>query len=92
MTIEMTGEVPYDEVERRVREALGRHYKVTRQSDSVIKVRRFPFFENINVTWEGDRTTLQPVPGSVWIMQGINALTIHQPVRSSLSRSLAKSS
>jgi len=92
MAIEMAGEVPFDEVERRVREALGRHYKVTRKSDSVIKVQRFPFVtENVQVKWQGDKTTLQPAPGGVWIVQGINALSIHQRVRRALSRVLVES-
>jgi len=91
MTIEIAGEIPFDEVERRVREALGRHYKVKPKSDSVITIRRFLFVENVHVQWHGDRTTLQPIPGGVWIAQGINALAIHQRVRHALSRALVES-
>jgi hypothetical protein len=90
MVIEMSGEVPFDEVQQRVSEALGRHYKVTKKSDSVIRVRRFPFSERLTVKWHGDRTTLQPAPGSVWILQGFNALSIHQRVSHTLSRAFAE--
>jgi hypothetical protein len=91
MASEMTGEIPLEEVQQRVHEALGRHYKVTAKSDSVIKVQRFPFVtENIHVKWQGDRTTLQPAPGGVWFVQGINALSIHQRVRHLLSRAFVE--
>jgi hypothetical protein len=92
MQIEMTGEVPFEEVERRVGDALGPHYKVMRKSDSVIKVRRFPMVtENIRVRWQDDRTTLRALPGGVWIFSAINALSIHRRVRRSLSRVLVES-
>ena len=96
MKIEMTGEISFEEVfeevQQRVHDALGPKYKVTRKSDSVIKVKRFPLVtENIHVTWPDKGTSLQAVPGGVWIFAGINALSIHQRVRHVLSRVVVES-
>jgi hypothetical protein len=46
----------------------------------------------VNVTWEEDGTTLQAAPDEVWILQGINALTIYPKVRHALSRTFAPAS
>ena len=90
MVIELNGEVSFDEVEKRVRAALGRNYKVTKEGDCVIRVRRFPFSERVIVKWHDDRTTLQPAPGSVLMLQGINAVAIHQRVTHTLSRAFVE--
>jgi hypothetical protein len=92
MAIEMSGEIPFEEVLRRVSDVLGGHYQVTMKSDSVIKIRRFPLVtENVHVKWHGDRTALQPAPGGVWIIQGVNALAIHPRVRRALTQAFVMS-
>ncbi len=47
--------------------------------------------ENVHVKWQGDRTTLQPAPGGAWIIQGINAISIHPQIRRALSRAFVTS-
>ena len=92
MAIEIRGELPLEEVQRRVIAALGHHYEVTTKSDSVIKIRRVPLVtENVHVKWQGDRTTLQPAPGGAWIIQGINVISIHPRIRRALSRAFVAS-
>ena len=89
-TTEVTGEIPLDELQHILSDALGRGYKVTATSDSTLKIRRAPLVTaKIHVRWHGDRTTLQATPGEVWILQGINALTIYPKVRHTLSRAFA---
>lgn len=86
-TTEVKGEIPLDELQHILSDALGRGYKVTAASDSTLKIRRAPLVTaKIHVKWHGDRTTLQAAPGEVWILQGINALTIYPKVRHALSR------
>ena len=89
-TTEVSGEIPLEEIQRTLREALGRGYQVTATSDSTLKVRLIPpMTAKVNVTWEEDGTTLQAAPGEVWFLQGINALTIYPKVRHTLSRAFA---
>ena len=86
-TTEVQGEIPLDELQRMLSDALGRAYKVTATSDSTLKIRRMPLVTaNIEVKWHGDRTTLQAAPGEVWILQGINALAIYPKLRRTLAR------
>ena len=86
-TTEVRGEIPLDELQHILSDALGRGYKVTATSDSTLKIRRAPLVTaKIHVRWHGDRTTLQAAPGEVWILQGINALTIYPKVRHTLSQ------
>lgn len=86
-TTQVKGEIPLDELQHILSDALGRGYKVTAASDSTLKIRRAPLVTaKIHVMWHGDRTTLRTVPGEVWILQGINALTIYPKVRHALSR------
>lgn len=92
-TTEVRGEIPLDELQHILSDALGRGYTVTATSDSTLKIRRAPLVTaTIHVTWHGDRTTLQAAPGEVWILQGINALTIYPKVRHTLSRAFAPAS
>ena len=87
---EVSGEIPLEEIQRTLSEALGRGYRVTATSDSTLKIRRMPLMTaRVNVKWQGDRTTLQTAPGEVWILQGINALTIYPKIRHTLSRAFA---
>lgn len=66
---------------------------MTATSDSTLKIRRMPLMTaKVNVKWNGDRTTLQPAPGEVWILQGINALTIYPKLHHTLSRAFAPAS
>ena len=89
-TTEVSGEIPLEQIQRTLSKALGRAYQVTATSDSTLKVRRMPLMTaKVGVTWHGDRTTLQATPGEVWILQGINALTIYPKVRHTLSRAFA---
>jgi len=89
-TTEINGEIPLDEIQRTLSEALGRGYQVTATSDSTLKIRRAPLMTaRVNVKWHGDRTTLQTAPGEAWILQGINALTIYPRVRHTLSQAFA---
>ncbi len=46
----------------------------------------------VKVKWDGDRTILQAAPGEVWILQGINALTIYPKLRHALSQAFAPAS
>jgi hypothetical protein len=86
-TTEVSGEIPLEEIQRTLSEALGRGYQVTATSDSTLKIRRAPLMTaKVNVKWHGDRTTLQAAPGEVWILQGINALTIYPKIRHTLSQ------
>ena len=89
MALEISGEIPLDEVRRRVSDALGGHYKVSVKADSVLTIGRVPLVtENIHVKWQGDRTTVQPWPGGVWIIQGVNALVIHPRIRRTFEQAL----
>ena len=90
---EVRGEIPLDELQHILSDALGRGYKVTATSDSALKIRRAPLVTaKIHVKWHGDRTTLQAAPGEVWILQGINALTIYPKVRRALSQAFTTAS
>ncbi|HXZ73663.1 MAG TPA: hypothetical protein VEH31_22700, partial [Streptosporangiaceae bacterium] len=81
-TTEVRGEIPLEEIQRTLSEALGRGYRVTATSDCTLKIRRMPLMTaHVNVKWHGDRTTLQAAPGEAWILQGINALTIYPKLR-----------
>ena len=92
-TTEVRGEIPLDELQHILSDALGRGYTVTATSDSTLKIRRAPLVTaTIHVMWHGDRTTLQAAPGEVWILQGINALTIYPKVCHALSRAFAPAS
>ena len=92
-TTKVSRDIPLEEVQRKLSDALGRPYKVTATSDSTLKVRLIPLMTaKVNVTWEEDGTTLQAAPGEVWILQGINALTIYPKVRHALSRTFAPAS
>jgi hypothetical protein len=86
-TTEVSGEIPLEEIQRTLSEALGRGYQVTATSDSTLKIRRMPLVTaKVSVKWHGDRTTLQAAPGEVWILQGINALTIYPKLRRTLAQ------
>ncbi|HYB17016.1 MAG TPA: hypothetical protein VEF71_16285 [Streptosporangiaceae bacterium] len=86
-TTEVRGEIPLEEIQRTLSEALGHGYKVTATSDSTLKIRRAPLVTaTVNVKWYEDGTTLQVAPGEAWILQGINALTIYPKVRHTVSR------
>jgi hypothetical protein len=90
---EVRGEIPLDELQHILSDALGRGCKVTATSDSALKIRRAPLVTaKIHVKWHGDRTTLQAAPGEVWILQGINALTIYPKVRRALSQAFTTAS
>ncbi len=66
---------------------------MTATSDSTLKIRRMPLMTaKVNVKWDGDRTTLQAAHGEVWILHGINALTIYPKLRHTLSRAFAPAS
>lgn len=89
-TTEVRGEIPLEEIQRTLSEALGRGYRVTATSDSTLKIRRMPLMTaTVNVKWNGDRTTLQAAPGEAWILQGINALTIYPKLRHILTQAFA---
>jgi hypothetical protein len=82
MATELRTEIPLEEIRRALSDELGAHYTVTATSDSTLKVKRMPLVtERVQVKWHGDRTTIVVSPGEVWILQGINALTIHRKVR-----------
>jgi hypothetical protein len=86
-TTEVSGEIPLEEIQRTLSEALGRAYQVTATSDSTLKIRRMPLMTaKVSVKWHGDRTNLQAAPGEVWILQGINALTIYPKLRRTLAQ------
>jgi len=92
-TTEVRGEIPLEEIQRTLSEALGHGYKVSATSDSTLKIRRAPLVTaRVDVKWHGDRTTLQAAPGEAWILQGINALTIYPKVRHTVSRAFARAS
>ena len=92
-TTKVSRDIPLEEVQRKLSVALGRPYRVTATSDSTLKVRLIPLMTaKVNVTWEEDGTTLQAAPDEVWILQGINALTIYPKVRHALSRTFAPAS
>jgi hypothetical protein len=76
--------------QRTLSQALGSRYQLTATSDSTLKVRRMPLITaKVNVQWNGGRRTLRAAPGEVWILQGINALTIYPKLRRALSRAFA---
>lgn len=86
MSTELVGEIPLETLQRALGSAFGSTYDVTATSDSTLKVRSAPFITaKVKVTWHGDHTTLQVVPGGVWILQGINALVIAPKARHVLS-------
>ena len=88
-TTEVRGEIPLEEIQRTLSEALGRAYRVTATSDSTLKIRRMPLMTaTVNVKRDGDKTTLQAAPGQAWILQGINALTIYPKLRHTLTQAL----
>jgi len=92
-TITISRDVPLEEVQHALSDALGRAYKVTATSDSTLKVRRFPLVTaQVNVKWDEDRTTLQAAPGEVWFLQGFNALTVYPKVRHALSQAFTPAS
>ena len=92
-TTEVSGEIPLEEIQRALSEALGRGYRVTATSDCTLKIRRMPLMTaKVNVKWHGDRTTLQAAPGEAWILQGINALTVYPKTRRALSQAFAPGS
>ena len=89
-TIEVRGEIPLEDIQRTLSKALGPAYTVTPTSDSALKIRRMALVTaRIHVQWHGDRTIIQAAPGEVWILQGVNALTIYPQVRRALSRAFA---
>ncbi len=89
-TTEVSGEIPLDEIRRTLAESLGPAYQVTATSDSTLKIRRLPLVTaSIHVQWHGDRTIIQASPGEVWILQGINALTIYPKIRQTVARAFA---
>ena len=89
-TTKTSREIPLDEIQRTLRGALGPAYKVPTTSDSTLKIRRFPLVTaRVMVSWYDDGTTLQAAPGEVWILQGINALTIYPKVRHTISQAFA---
>jgi hypothetical protein len=86
-TTKIGRDIPLEEIQHRLSDELGHGYKVTAISDSTLKIRRAPLMTaKVNVKWYEDRTTLQIAPGEVWILQGINALTIYPKVRHTVSR------
>jgi hypothetical protein len=92
-TTEVSGEISLEEIQRTLSEALGRDYRVTATSDCTLKIRRMPLMTaKVSVKWHGDRTTLQAAPGEVWILQGINALTVYPKIRRALSQAFAPGS
>lgn len=69
-TTEVNGEIPLEEIQRTLSQALGRAHRVTATPDSTPKTRRMPLMTaKVNVKWDGDRTTLQAAPGEVWILR-----------------------
>jgi arginine repressor len=93
-TTTVSRDMTLEEIQRALSDALGHAYKVTATSDSTLKVRRFPLMTaRVNVKWdEAQTTTLQAAPGEVWILQGINALTIYPKVRRALSQAFTTAS
>jgi hypothetical protein len=92
-TTEVRGEIPLEEIQRTLSEALGHGYKVTATSDSTLKIRRAPLVTaTVNVKWYEDGTTLQVAPGEAWILQGINALTIYPKLRRTLAQAFTTAS
>ena len=92
-TTEVRGEIPLEEIQRTLSEALGRAYRVTATSDATLKIQRMPLMTaTVNVKWYEDGTTLQAAPGEAWILQGLNALTIYPKVRHTISRAFAPAS
>jgi hypothetical protein len=86
-------DVSLEEIRRRLSDALGHGYKVTATSDCTLRIRRAPLVTaKVNVKWYEDGTTLQVAPGEVWILQGINALTIYPKVRHTVSRAFPPAS
>ena len=87
MSTEVRGEIPLKDLEQRLSEVLGPRYEVTVISDTTLKVRRMlAVTAKIRVSWHGDRTHLLVIPGGVWIIQGINALTVAPKVRHAIDR------
>ncbi len=92
-TTKISRDISLEEVQRTLSDALGHGYKLTATSDSTLKIRRAPLITaKVNVRWYEDETTLQSAPGEVWILQGINALTIYPKVRRAISRAFAAAS
>ena len=90
MSIDVSYEIPLDDLGRALSDALGPHYEVTAASDDTLKVRRFPLITaKVRAKWYGDRTTLEAIPGEVWILQGINAVTILPKLNRTLTRMFA---
>ena len=86
-TTEIRGEMPLEEIQHTLSEALGHGYQVTATSDRTLKIQRMPLITaTVNVKWHGDSTTLQAAPGQAWILQGINALTIYPKLRRTLAQ------
>ena len=53
-TTEVRGEIPLEEIQRTLSEALGRGYRVTATSDSTLKIQRMPLMTaTVNVKWAG---------------------------------------
>ncbi len=85
-TTKVSREIPLDEIQRTLSSALGPAYTVTTTSDSTLKIRRLPLVTaKVKISWPDDGTTLDAAPEEVWILQGINALTIYPKVRRALS-------
>ena len=93
-TTTVSRDMTLENIQRALSDSLGPAYKVTATSDSTLKVRRFPLMTaRVDVTWdEADTTTLHAAPGEVWILQGINALTIYPKVRRALSQAFTTAS
>ncbi|HUK71469.1 MAG TPA: hypothetical protein VLW50_22340 [Streptosporangiaceae bacterium] len=86
-TTEIKGEIPLEEIQRTLSEALGHAYRVTATSDSTLKIRRMPLITaEVKVGWHDDGTALRAAPGEAWILQGINALTIYPKLRRTLAQ------
>ncbi len=93
-TTAVSRDMTLENIQRALSDLLGPAYKVTATSDSTLKVRRFPLITaRVDVRWdEAHTTTLHAVPGEVWILQGINALTIYPKVRRALSQAFTTAS
>ncbi len=92
-TTTVSRDMTLEKIQRALSDALGPAYKVTATSDSTLKVQRFPLMTaRVDVKWDEDQTTLHAAPGEVWILQGINALTIYPKVRRALSQAFTTAS
>jgi len=86
-------EMALEEIGQALGKALGPTYQIGTTLDGALEVTllRFPLVNaKVRVKWYGDKMTFQVIPGEVWILQGINALTIAPKLRHTLRHELSR--